>query len=102
MVGYVPRADDEEHFQTVSNVHPALCMKENSARQSCFRSVKKCYVDNKFVLMCLNLNCMRHSFHFAHFNPGPFMFDLSSEISGISGIASWVERGFGAISGRWS
>src|SRR5438874_13252478 len=102
MVGYVPRADDEEHLQTIPYIDPALRMKENSAWQSCVGSVKQCYVDNKFVLMSLNLNCMRHSSHFAHFNPGPFMFHLRSEISGISGIASWVARVFGATSGRLS
>src|SRR5439155_12857988 len=57
-------------------------MKENSAWQSCVGSVKQCYMDNKFVLMSLNLNCMRHSSHFAHFNPGPLMFHLRGEISG--------------------
>src|SRR5438552_17705536 len=57
-------------------------MKENSAWQSCVGSVKQCYMDNKFVLMSLNLNCMRHSSHFAHFNPGPLMLHLRGEISG--------------------
>src|SRR5207245_11556946 len=77
-------------------------MKENSARQSCVRSVQQCYMDNKFILMSLNLNRMRHSSHFVHFNPGPLMFHLRSEISGISGIARWVARVSGAISGRLS
>src|SRR5207247_965925 len=54
-----------------SSIDPALRMNENSARQSCVRSVKQCYMDHKFVLMSLYLNCMRHSSHSAHFNPGP-------------------------------
>src|SRR5437588_7021104 len=82
MVGYVPRADDEEHLQTIPYIDPALSMKENSAWQSCVGSVQQCYMDHKFVLMSLYLNCMRHSSHFAHFNPGPLMFHLRGEIPG--------------------
>src|SRR5207244_6296370 len=92
MVGYVPRADDEEHLQTIPYIDPALRMKENSAWQSCVGSVQQCYMDNKFVLMSLNLYRMRHSSHFAHFNPGPLMFHLRSEISGINGIARWPQK----------
>src|SRR5438128_3927726 len=77
-------------------------MKENSAWQSCVGSVQQCYMDHKFVLMSLNLNCMRHSSHFAHFNPGPLMFHLRSEISGISGITRGAAKVSGAISGRLS